>query len=213
MSEGERTLIKVCGVVTPEDAILAGRAGADLVGMILWAGSRRGVNPETARRIAEAARESGAEPVGVFVDGSAREIAETAKGAGIRAVQLHGSGARRSFPDLPEELARIWVVDVRAEGRPAESPPDGLDPSRDHLLFDSPGGGTGRSFDREAFSPPKGFPWFLAGGLTPETVGLAVRTLRPGGVDVSTGVAGPDGVRKDPIRIQRFVAAVRGEEG
>lgn len=50
--------------------------------------------------------------------------------------------------------------------------------------------------------------WLLAGGLRPENVSEAVAALRPDGVDVSSGICGPDGLRKDPARISAFLSSV-----
>lgn len=71
---------------------------------------------------------------------------------------------------------------------------------------------SGLKFDWANFRVPaicakKG--WLLAGGLTPENVALAVSTLRPDAVDVSSGITGPDNIRKDPRRILAFMEAVR----
>ena len=62
------TLIKICGVTTPEDAELAARAGADFIGMIMWPKAKRAVSVEKARQIVESAKQHHAQPAGVFVD-------------------------------------------------------------------------------------------------------------------------------------------------
>ncbi len=207
MADRKKTVIKICGVTAPEDAAMAARAGADFVGMILWDRSKRCVTPLQAATIVEVVRMNGVEPVGVFVNNDAEEITEISRRIGIRTVQLHGEEAREAHPELPENLRRIWAVDVSPEGRPRTAIPNSLDPYRDWILYDSTGGGTGRSFDWARFKPQDGFSWLLAGGLSPETVGEAIRTLRPSGVDVSSGVAGPDGIAKDPDRVEAFIRA------
>ena len=76
------------------------------------------------------------------------------------------------------------------------------------ILLDS-GAGTGSMFDWSLIRSVRR-PYFLAGGLNPENVGQAVRTLRPFGVDVSSGIE-TDG-RKDPEKMAAFAAAVRKAE-
>lgn len=97
-------LIKICGVVSKQDAELAAGAGADYIGMILWPKARRSVPLETAAQISEAARRHGAKPVGVFVDEDFADIVRSCKAAGIATAQLHGKAARASLPDLPTWL-------------------------------------------------------------------------------------------------------------
>ena len=66
--------MKVCGVTNPEDALFAAKNGADYIGMIIWPNAKRSVNAEMAKQVAEASREGGAEPVGVFVSENAEEV-------------------------------------------------------------------------------------------------------------------------------------------
>lgn len=83
-----RPLIKMCGITSAEDAAAAARAGADYVGMIVWPKSKRSVSVSLAREIAAAARENGAEPVGVFVDESATEIESACSDANLDIAQV-----------------------------------------------------------------------------------------------------------------------------
>lgn len=78
------------------------------------------------------------------------------------------------------------------------------------------GFGSGSTFAWDRFKVPslctnKG--WLLAGGLCPENVANAISTLRPNAVDVAGGIAGADGIRKDPLRIHAFMEAVRASSG
>ena len=93
------------------------RAGAKMVGMILWPKSKRSVAPAAAAAIAAAAREGGAEPVGVFVDEDAAQIVAACQAAGVQIAQLHGDGARAALPALPSSLRVIWVVAADADGK------------------------------------------------------------------------------------------------
>jgi len=83
----------------------------------------------------------------------------------------------------------------------------------DWLLIDGLSGGSGEAYDWENLKAPQleeGMQgWLLAGGLTPQNVGEAVKLARPGGVDVSSGVTSPDGLLKDPEKIFQFVEEVR----
>lgn len=81
-------MVKMCGITSPEDAAMAARAGANYVGMIVWPKSKRSVSVSLAREIAAAARENGAEPVGVFVDENAAEIESVCDGAGLSIAQV-----------------------------------------------------------------------------------------------------------------------------
>lgn len=87
-SEEARPLIKMCGITSPEDAAAAATAGANYVGMIVWPKSKRSVSVSLAREIAAAARENGAEPVGVFVDESAAEIEKACSAADLAIAQV-----------------------------------------------------------------------------------------------------------------------------
>ena len=78
----------MCGITSAEDAAMAARAGATYVGMIVWPKSKRSVSVSLARDIAAAARESGAEPVGVFVEENAAEIERVCDAAGLSIAQV-----------------------------------------------------------------------------------------------------------------------------
>ena len=99
-----KPLIKICGITNPSDAEIAAKAGADFVGMIMWPKARRAVSIETAAKISETVRRSGAQPVAVFVDEDFADIVKTCKAAGIGMAQLHGKGSRQALQDLPAWL-------------------------------------------------------------------------------------------------------------
>lgn len=71
---------------------------------------------------------------------------------------------------------------------------------------------SGKGFNRSQFKLPpisSKHGWLLAGGMNPENVGEAVSTLRPQGVDVSSGICASDGIQKDQARIYKFLREVR----
>lgn len=212
--------IKICGVTSALDAAAAAEAGADAVGINFFPGSPRYIPPERAGPILEALRGK-ATPVAVFVDEAPDVIAQICGGLGIPVVQLSGNEPADAAARIP--LRRLKAVHV-SEAQELEEyrgyPCDGL-------LVDAAVagrfGGTGQALDWASLgrawggpfvrfgSAPPGDPgkrWMLAGGLTPENVGTAIRLARPYGVDVASGVeAGPG--RKDPERIRRFVESAR----
>ena len=210
--------VKVCGVTSPADAELAAAAGADLVGMILWPKAKRSVlYVAQARDIAAAARRHGAEPVGVFVDETAGEITRFCEAAKVDIAQLHGDGARAALPDLPPKIRVVFVAHADAAGAVQTPLPAPGGRPVEWLLVDSLKGGSGEAFDWENMAAPAAGAstrgWLLAGGLTPDNVAEAAAAARPAGVDVSSGVCGPDGLAKDPEKVRLFVERARAALG
>ncbi|MBS1849036.1 MAG: phosphoribosylanthranilate isomerase [Actinobacteria bacterium] len=201
--------VKVCGITSEDDALLAVAMGADAVGFI-FAPSRRRIAVARARDIvARLPRE--VITVGVFQDETPARVVETVNAAGLRAAQLHG----HESPDMTR-----WVrerVGLVIKAFPGGSPAiDGWDTyGADVLMIDAPNPGSGEIFDWSlAEDAPKGARVLLAGGLTPENVTSAIEKVRPWGVDAASGLeteAGPPG-RKDPVKVRRFVAAARAAE-
>jgi phosphoribosylanthranilate isomerase len=210
-------VIKVCGVMSAEDARLAASGGAHLIGMIMWPKAGRSVSLETAQSIAEESRRYGSEAVGVFVDEDAETIANVCRTVGISYAQLHGDKARASFGELPEHLGVIYVVHADSSGNIQTPLPNTADANTDSVtnklpdwyLVDSMKGGSGEKFDWHAVRPPAGSKrgWLLAGGLTDENVSAAIKTTRCDGVDVSSGVCDETKLKKDP---QKVAAYIRG---
>lgn len=180
-------LVKICGLTDTETARFAVRQGAQFIGILFSDVSPRKVDLETAKAIAQAVREEGAEPVGVFADESLEEILAIANALQLDLVQLHGDNPRKACPFLT--MRKIYVAD----GRPL---PESLDPKRDFLLFE------------KSVHDPKQFRFFLAGGLTPENVAEAIEKFRPQGVDVSSGVEEKLG-QKSREKIAAFLQASR----
>jgi phosphoribosylanthranilate isomerase len=197
--------VKVCGLTNVEDAATAAEAGATLLGMIMWPKAKRSIDVSIARQISAAARRHGAEPVAVFVDEHADEIARVCGEADIGIAQLHGDGARKAAGKLPCGLRSIYVMHANNDGILQTEPPRH---SVDWLLMDSLQGGSGERFEWSALTPPVDMcseGWLLAGGLNPQNVMEAILTARPTGVDVSSGVCGPDGLKKDRVKVTQYI--------
>jgi phosphoribosylanthranilate isomerase len=203
--------VKICGITSPEDARLAVEAGADAVGMV-FADSPRQVT------VAAAARIVGVLPpwvtaVGVFVNAPDREIAETARSVGLGAVQFHGDELPCQVADAARTSKVIKVFRVAGESDLADAR-DYLDQCRPHACLvdarvEGLYGGSGQQapWDLVAAVRDEFWPLILSGGLTPENVAEAMRTVRPWGVEASSGVEREPG-RKDPDLVRTFVGEV-----
>jgi phosphoribosylanthranilate isomerase len=207
---GNRVRVKICGITSPEDGVLAARVGADAVGLVFWDPSPRCVDRETARRVC------GAVPpfvlrVGVFVDATREEIARTVDDVGLDLVQLHGHEPPEALSGLPRRALKAVGVGssfsleevLRYEGHAA-----GV--LLDARVEGGPPGGTGQTLDwtRAQLVRDRVSCLVLAGGLTSRNVGQAIEIVRPDAVDVSTGVESMPG-RKDPGKLRAFLEAVR----
>ncbi len=213
------TRVKICGLRDADSAAAAADAGADYLGFVFVEGVRRQLTPAQGARVIEgyrASRGAGSGPglVGLFANQPAGFVNEVARECGLDCVQLCGDEG----PDYWRliEPAVIRQVRVRsgapdAGDRTIERVEAVLGAGHRALLdSDEPGqlGGTGRAFDWSiARRVAAGRDIVLAGGLTPQTVGDAIRAVRPWGVDVSSGVE--TGGDKDHAKVRAFVAAAR----
>ena len=201
-----KDVVKVCGIVSPEDAEFAASQGADLIGMILWPKAARSVSIERAKCIASSIRQYGAQAVAVFVDEDAPTIAQVCKDCGVSIAQLHGDKARESLSELPSDIRVIYVVHADSDGIVQTKLPE-AERKPDWFLVDSLRGGSGMKFDWNNLKPPSGavHGWILAGGLTDTNVGEAIRTASPNGVDVSSGVCDQTGLSKDLDKVKNYI--------
>jgi phosphoribosylanthranilate isomerase len=211
------TLVKMCGLRSSEHALAALEAGADMLGFIL-APARRQVNPAEVAAIAADVRQAAyvrgrtVTLVGVFVNERPARMRAMVEECGLDAAQLSGDEPA----DIVSQLTGLPLLKaVRLAGTPAEQLWLALGSPALHLLVDAhvPGayGGAGVVADwGRAAELAREQPIVLAGGLSAENVGDAIRLVRPWAVDVSSGVE-TDGV-KDVAKIQAFVAAVRATD-
>jgi phosphoribosylanthranilate isomerase len=199
--------VKLCGVRTVNDAVLCAEAGADEIGVVFAPRSRRCVTAETASAI-RAALPAQLPLIGVFQDAGLGEALAIARDVGLAAVQLHGR-----LPAPRGELALYAAVQI--DGESALAALAGLHGFRRVLLDGPAGGGRGVSFSWSLARKARAHfdaEVFIAGGLTAENVGEAIRASRPDGVDVSSGIEGSDGF-KDAQRVRAFVRAARAAAG
>jgi phosphoribosylanthranilate isomerase len=208
--------IKICGITTMEDAIVAGELGADYLGMILSQGFSRSILPDDAVDIGLVVE---APLVAVLVDESLDEAVRIATLSGASVIQLHGEEDREYVEELRHRGKWvIWkAVRVQCPGDLAEAAA-ALGASVDGLLLDGwhpdRPGGSGASFSWEGVRVLRDqisdeVTVVAAGGLTPGNVADAVRALRPDVVDVSSGVE-LHVRRKDPELVRAFIQNARG---
>lgn len=197
--------MKVCGITTEEDALLSVAFGADAVGFVFAPGSSRQITPAQARAITERLPRGEVLTFGVFRDEHPERVVEIVNTIGLNGAQLHG---RESPSEVRYVRKRVpLVVQAFTAGDPAVDTA-GEGPA-DALLLDGAHPGSGTTFDWSLAAPvPAGTRLILAGGLDADNVGAAIATVRPFGVDVSTGVERAPG-RKDPVKLRRFVQAAR----
>ncbi|QCS66760.1 phosphoribosylanthranilate isomerase [Achromobacter denitrificans] len=213
-----RTRIKICGLTREQDIDAAVAAGVDAIGFVFYAKSKRCLTPLRAAQLRRAVP-AFVDVVALFVNPAEDEVRAVLDQVGPELLQFHGD-------ETPQDCARYGHRFLRAfrAGAP------GLDSAEDLAsacraygeaagwLFDSYSagyGGSGHGFDYALLDEVKGDPvsrpLILSGGLNAENVGQAVQTLRPWGVDVSSGVEVEQGI-KSSDRISFFVAAVQAAD-
>ncbi len=201
-----RTRVKICGFTRVEDAVCAAHLGVDAIGLVFYPPSPRHVEIEQAIKIVNALP-AFTSVVALFVDEQKARISEVLARVAIDSIQFHG--------DEPPEACRIYgkryIKAVRMQ--------DGMDISalalRYHdaagLLLDAydPGakGGTGNQFDWELIPKQCTLPVILAGGLDETNAKLAVQTVKPYALDVSSGVEVEKGI-KDSLKMAAFIKQV-----
>lgn len=198
-------IIKICGITTVEAALAAAENGANWIGF-LFAPSKRNITPEKAARIAKEIP-SDIKKVGVFVNEMKENIETIARTVGLDYIQLHGDESAEFAASLPYPVIKAFSIDqLEKIETPSEYPCD-------FMLVDSPGtthrGGSGNvfSWDRLLARKLDHRKLILAGGLHANNVSEAIQSVRPAGVDVSSGVE-TDG-KKDLKKIAAFIHAVR----
>ena len=202
--------VKVCGITNAEDALAAVEAGADALGFIFYEKSPRYVVPAVAANII-AQLPPLVTPVGVFVNEGLATVRAIMDTCGLAMAQLHGD----ENVSYCRELARPAMKALRLRDRGsllALAEYQGRGGVRGFVLdtfSELSYGGTGQITDWGlAAEVAKSTPLLLAGGLTPDNVTEAIRTVRPYGVDVSSGVESAPG-KKDHAKMCAFVDAVR----
>jgi len=201
------THIKICGIKTVDDALAAMEAGADLLGFNFYPKSPRYIDVGTCRDIMSVMRKCGhITYVGLFVNASVAEVRATIETCGLSLAQLHGDETSEMMQSLNGKAFKAFRgVPEHVDGFARDDAPALLVDASVKGVY----GGTGVTADwNKAAELAKQYSLLLAGGLTPENVGDAVRQVNPWGVDVASGVEASVG-QKDPSKMRAFVQAVR----
>ena len=199
--------IKICGITRPEDALAAAEAGADAVGLVFYAKSKRAVTAVQAREIT-AVLPPFVSAVALFVNEQPDVIRQILRQVPIDVIQFHGDEDDNFCRQFDQPYLKAVRVQSAADIQMACT----KFPNARALLFDAyhptEYGGTGQSFDWTLLRGNIGKPWILAGGLTPGNVAEAVKISGAAAVDVSGGVESAEGI-KDALKIKAFSAALK----
>lgn len=214
------TKIKICGIKNIEDAISAIEAGADMLGFNFYPKSPRYIEKNICAEITSVLKKEypHIKLVGVFVNSSIEEIKDILQTCSLDLAQLHGDETLEMLNELNEKafkairLSASQSVNMSVLVR--ESVTESVD--KPAFLIDAQVkdvyGGSGVKADWDVASElAKRYKFLLAGGLTPENVGDAVKQVNAWGVDVASGVESSPGV-KDEAKMIEFVKKIRGVE-
>lgn len=206
--------VKMCGISKVETIPAVVEAKPDYMGLV-FASSKRQVTVEQAKTLVEALHKQckaqndtvSIKTVGVFVNETLDNLVTIANEANLDVVQLHGDEDEAFIQSLKERTnVEVWkAIQIRSAADAAAW----IDSSADMLLFDAyhkdERGGTGDVFDWSCLDTFER-PFMLAGGIDSTNVARAIRTVRPYGIDISSGIE-TNGV-KDDEKITAFTKIV-----
>jgi phosphoribosylanthranilate isomerase len=204
------TRVKVCGITREADAQAAAGYGADAIGFVFYPPSPRFVDTARASRIADTLPPF-VSSVGLFVDADPADVERTLRDLRLDYLQFHGDEspaycAQFGVPYLKAVRVKpgMDLLQYASEFKTAKA-----------LLLDAyvkgVPGGTGQQFDWQLIPKDLSLPVILSGGLGPENVTVAIESVRPWAVDVSSGVEAGKGI-KDPAKIEQFMRGVRNAD-
>jgi phosphoribosylanthranilate isomerase len=204
--------LKICGITSWMDARRACKAGANFLGFNFYLGSPRYISPAKARNIARRLPKK-LNAVGVFVNEDEAKMLQIALTVGLHYLQLHGDESPAVVARLARSLPVIKAIRVRDSFRPAQL---ARFKGAKEILLDGfhrgQRGGTGKTFQWDiALRSKKYARVFLAGGLTPENIGEAIRAAKPYAVDICSGVESKPG-KKDPKKLKQLAQAIHNAQ-
>jgi phosphoribosylanthranilate isomerase len=199
--------VKICGITSPEQALMVQQSGADALGLVIYEKSPRYVDIDQAATIRAAINDS-VLAIALLVNPSEDLVNQVIARVKPDYIQFHGD----ETPEFCQQFNYPFIRAVRMR--------DGLDIDAEVAAYNAEGGflfdawsddlygGTGHSFDWSRLPTTTDYKLILAGGLTPDNVAEAIAKTEPYMVDVSGGVEASPGV-KDPIKVQAFVTQAK----
>ena len=199
--------VKICGITSPEQALMAQQSGADAIGLVIYEKSPRYVDIEQAANIRAVIGQSTL-AIALLVNPSESLVKQVISEVKPDYIQFHGD-------ETAEFCHQFNVPFIRAVRMR-----DGLDIEAEVAAYKAEGGflfdawndnlygGTGHSFDWSRLPDSADYKLILAGGLNPSNVAQAVSITNPYMVDVSGGVEASPGV-KDPVKVKAFITQAK----
>ncbi len=202
-----RTRVKICGITSVEDAQAAAAAGADALGLVFFAASKRCVSISQAVDIRKKLP-AFVTLVGLFVDEIASEVKKVQASVGLDLIQYHGGEST----DYCDQIELPYIKAVKAKNENSVLDCVRQYPNATAILVDSyvkgQAGGTGESFNWNLVPQSVAGQIILAGGLDSDNVGPAITKLKPYAVDVSSGVEQSPGIKSGKMLVN-FIESVR----
>jgi len=201
--------IKVCGITRLEDALLADRLGADMLGFVFYKNSPRYMTIEKTKKIISKLPPT-IDKVGVFIEPTVGLVLKTVKALDLDYAQIHGEKNTSLIAKLKQQRIKViesfHVTKAADYKRVAKS-------KVDIVQFDNrtkgPAGGTGKRFDW-SIKPPRKIPnLMLAGGINSENVAEGVRIFKPLIIDVNSGVETSPGIKSE-AKLKYFFKVCNG---
>ena len=206
----------MCGTMRREDAECAVKLGIDALGFIFVRKSPRYIDADRAHQLI-CALPPFISRVGVFVDDTLDSIKSIVEIAGLTQLQLHGKESPQFCRELKNWNASLSICKAFSIGKENDIPPIAYyNESVDSILLDTyvkgQEGGTGKTFDWSCIDQiATTRPMILAGGLNPDNIEEAIRTVKPYAVDVNSGVEDEPGIKNHQL-LEKLVSIVRQVE-
>ncbi len=198
---------KICGITSAEEASEIVGLGADAIGLNFYSKSPRCLTTEAAIDIVSSAKNCF--KVAVFVDPTIEEVERVLSQMDIDGLQFHGEENR----EFCESFGKKYIKAIKIGGDSSYGDLEDYHPGAWAILIDSyvkgVAGGTGKVFDWKSWPKKVDRKLILSGGLTVENVSAGIRSTRPFGVDVSSGVEGKLKGVKDIELVEKFIQEVR----
>jgi phosphoribosylanthranilate isomerase len=205
--------VKICGITKSEQAVEIAEMGIDALGFICVPNTPRYIDLDQILLITNVLPAS-VDRVGVFLDASMAEICQVIQSTGLNCVQLHGGESPEFCQVFKFTIPNVKLIKaLRIRSKETLEQVDNYCTWVDAILLDAYdpklAGGTGKPINWEILSNFRpSCPWWLAGGLSPDNVAIALQHLQPDGIDVSSGVEISPG-NKDIDRVRQLLGAVK----